>query len=66
MPENEIAIPYTEVKRLITVTGKPSDLRKLETAISQDQYGMIYLYTGKHGKFEIKRYRNGRFIKKVW
>lgn len=66
MPENEIAIPYTEVLRLVRLTANNSRLKQLQNDIDADKTGTLYLYAKGSNKFEIKRYKTGRFIKKVW
>ena len=54
MPENELAIPYTEVKRLVKQYGNAQALKRLQDAIESDTAGVVF------------GYRKGRFIKKVW
>lgn len=66
MPENELAIPYTEVRRLIATTSNRSRVKQLERDIDSDKTGVIYLYAKGNNKFEIKRYRTGRFVKRVY
>jgi hypothetical protein len=66
MPENEIAISYLEVKQLVKSTSNKARLAQLQAAIDTDQIGTLYAYRKGDVRFEIKRYRTGRFIKKVW
>lgn len=66
MPENETTISYLEVKNLVKVTSNKSRLAKLQADIDADKIGLIYAYRKGSICFEIKRYRTGRFIKKVW
>jgi hypothetical protein len=66
MPENEIVISYLEVKNLVKSTSTKARLAQLQTDIDADVIGMIYAYRKGCVRFEIKRYRTGRFIKKVW
>ena len=66
MPENEKCIPYTEVRKLVKQTANKSRLNQLDNAIEQDTIGVIYAYRKGSIAFEIKRYRTGRFIKKVY
>lgn len=66
MPENELAIPYTEVKRLIALTANKSRVAQLQRDIDADKTGVIYLYAKGCNRFEIKRYRTGRFVKRVY
>jgi hypothetical protein len=66
MPENEFSIAYTEVRKLVKQTSNKSRLIQLDNAIDQDQTGIIYAYRKGDIAFEIKRYRTGRFIKRVY
>ena len=64
MPENESAIAYTEVRKFIKERENKSRLAKFDADIQADKVGMIYLFAKGDIKFEVKRYRTGRFIKK--
>jgi len=66
MPENEIAIAYTEAKRLVKQTANRGRLNQFDKDIDADKVGTLYLYSNGKDKFEIKRYRTGRFIKRVY
>ena len=66
MPENEIAISYIEVIKLIKATSKASRIAQLKADIDADKTGIVYAYRKGSVAFEIKRYRTGRFIKKVF
>lgn len=64
MPENESAIAYTEVRAFIKQHENKSRLAKFDADIEADKIGMIYLFARNDVKFEVKRYRTGRFVKK--
>ena len=66
MPENELAIPFTEVKRLIATTANRSRVKQLQTDIDNDKIGIVYAYRKGNIAFEIKRYRTCRIIKRVY
>jgi hypothetical protein len=66
MPQNETAIPYTVVRKLIAETSNKTRLKQLDDAIDKDRIGIIFAYRNADTAFQIKRYRNGKFIKKVW
>lgn len=62
----EAPIAYTEIVRHIKQHENKTRLRLFQAAIDEDRTGIIYLYAKGGEKMEIKRYKNGRFIKKVW
>jgi hypothetical protein len=66
MPENEKVITFLQVKKLVKGQANSTRMEKLQKDIDSDVTGVIYLYAKGAVKFEIKRYRNGRFVKRVW
>jgi hypothetical protein len=66
MPENELSISYIEVVKLIKQFDKSARLRQLKADIAADRIGVIFAYRKDNTAFEIKRYRTGRFIKKMF
>ena len=66
MPENELSISYIEVVKLIKQFDKSARLRQLKADIDADRIGVIFAYRKDNTAFEIKRYRTGRFIKKMF
>ena len=66
MPENELSISYIEVVKLIKQFDKSARLRQLKADIDADKTGVIFAYRKDNTAFEIKRYRTGRFIKKMF
>lgn len=66
MPENEFAISYLEAKKLVKETSNRTRFEQFERAIDLDQTGSLYAFKKGSIAFEIKRYRTGRFIKKIW
>jgi hypothetical protein len=66
MPENELAISYIEVVKLVKATSKAARLKQLKADIDADKTGIVYAYRKGSVAFEIKRYRTGRFIKKAF
>jgi len=66
MPENELAIPYTEVKKLVKQYGNRQTVNRLDHAIDNDLTGIMFAYRKGCIAFEIKRYKTGRFIKKSY
>ena len=63
---NESPISFTEIVKHIKQYDKSNKIVQIQNAIEADQTGIIYLYAKGNIKFIIKRYRTGRFIKKVW
>lgn len=66
MPENEFVISYLEAKKLVKETSNRTRFEQFERAIELDQTGSLYAFKKGSIAFEIKRYRTGRFIKKIW
>lgn len=66
MPENEFIISYLEAKKLVKETSNRTRFKQFERAIELDQTGSLYAFKKGSIAFEIKRYRTGRFIKKIW
>lgn len=64
MPENELAIPYTEVKKLVKRYCNKQSLDRLDDYVNNDLHGIVFAYRKGNVAFEIKRYRTGRFVKK--
>lgn len=66
MPENEFVISYLEAKKLVKETSNMTRFEQFKRAIELNQTGTLYAFKKGSIAFEIKRYRTGRFVKKVW